>query len=159
MQSLASHHVAYVCQFMNTMRAQCTNVTCYNTSIESISILTFQAMRSANQISITTCFMADEKLIEDVCCFPCLWQVSSKSYKDARARENAWKEVASLVTEQTANRNNILLSCYLNCIIMTCWSCLVNIRHTHIFLFLSPSSSSVKQTKQQHFSLHDEGEV
>ena len=37
--------------------------------------------------------MPDEKLIEAVCCFPCLWQVSSKSYKNARARENTWKEV------------------------------------------------------------------
>ena len=41
------------------------------------------------------CFMADEKLIEAVCCFHCLWQVSSKSYKDARTRETAWTEVAS----------------------------------------------------------------
>ena len=37
--------------------------------------------------------MPDEKLLEAVCCFPCLWQVSSKSYKHARARENIWKEV------------------------------------------------------------------
>ena len=43
--------------------------------------------------------MADEKLIEAVRSFPCLCQVSSASYKDARARENAWKKVASQVTE------------------------------------------------------------
>ena len=41
----------------------------------------------------------DEKLVEAVHTFPCLWQVSAKSYKDARARENAWKQVASLVEE------------------------------------------------------------
>ena len=69
-------------------------------------------MRSANHISITMCSLADEKLIEAARCFPWLWQVSSKSYKDTRAKENAWKEVASWVTEQTANRNNTLLSCY-----------------------------------------------
>ena len=54
--------------------------------------------------------MADEKLIKAVCCFSCLWQVSSKSYKDVRTRENAWKEVASQITKETVNRNNILLS-------------------------------------------------
>ena len=54
--------------------------------------------------------MADEKLI--VRCFPCLWQVSSKSYKDVRTRENAWKKVASQITKETVKRNNILLSCY-----------------------------------------------
>ena len=73
---------------------------CRNKRIELISILTFQVIRSANQISITTCLMADEKHIEAVHCFPCLWQVSSKSYKDARTRENAWKEVASHITKE-----------------------------------------------------------
>ena len=97
---------------MNTVRARRINTTCRNTRIELISILMFQAMRSANHISIITCSMADEKLVEAVPCFLCLWQVSSKSYKDASARENAWKEVASQVTEQTANRNNTLLSCF-----------------------------------------------
>ena len=42
--------------------------------------------------------MDDEKLVEAVHCFPCLWQVSSKLYKDLRAKENAWKEVASKVS-------------------------------------------------------------
>jgi hypothetical protein len=35
-----------------------------------------------------------EQLIEAVRGFPCLWQVSNKSYKDQRARENAWEKVA-----------------------------------------------------------------
>ena len=42
--------------------------------------------------------MDDEKLVEAVRSFPCLWQVSLKSYKDLRAKENAWKEVASMVS-------------------------------------------------------------
>lgn len=60
----------------------------------------------SQQVSITTCFDRRE-ISETVHCFSCLWQVSSKSCKDARTRENAWKEVASQVIEQTANRNNI----------------------------------------------------
>ena len=39
----------------------------------------------------------EEKLTEAVRGFPCLWQVSSRAYKDLRAKENAWKEVASKV--------------------------------------------------------------
>ena len=42
--------------------------------------------------------MDEEKLIEAVRCFPSLWKVSSKSYKDAKAKENAWKEVAIRVS-------------------------------------------------------------
>ena len=143
---------------MKTVRARCTNMTCRDARIESISILTFQAMHSANQISITMCFMVEEKLIEAVCCFPHLWQVSNKSYKDARARENTWKEVASQVTEQTANKN-ILLSFYFELYYHDFLELLSKYRtHLH-FSFLSLSSSSVKQSKQQHFSLHDEGGV
>ena len=41
--------------------------------------------------------MDDEKLIEVVRDFTCLGQVISKSYKDIRAMENAWKEVANNV--------------------------------------------------------------
>ena len=37
------------------------------------------------------------KLIEAVRLFPCLWQVTNPSYKDLRARQNAWIEVASQV--------------------------------------------------------------
>ena len=40
--------------------------------------------------------MDDEKLIEAVRTFPCLWRVSSKAYKDIRAKENAWKETAKV---------------------------------------------------------------
>ena len=69
-----------------------TNVMCPDARIDLISILMLQKLCSPNQISITRC-LGDEKLIEAVCCFPCLWQVSSKSYKHARARENTWKEV------------------------------------------------------------------
>ena len=41
--------------------------------------------------------MDDEGLIEAVHEFSCLWQVCFKSYKDLRAKENAWKQVASKV--------------------------------------------------------------
>ena len=40
----------------------------------------------------------EEKLVEAVREFPCLWKVKSKSYKDQTARENAWKEVSKQVT-------------------------------------------------------------
>ena len=42
--------------------------------------------------------MDDEKLVEAVRSFPSLWQVSTKSYKDLRAKENTWKEVANMVS-------------------------------------------------------------
>ena len=42
--------------------------------------------------------MDDEKFVEALRSFLCLWLVSSKSYKDLRAKENAWKEVASKVS-------------------------------------------------------------
>ena len=35
-----------------------------------------------------------EALIEAVRRYPCIWKVNSKAYKDARARENAWKKVS-----------------------------------------------------------------
>ena len=40
----------------------------------------------------------EERLIEAVHEFPCLWEVSSKAYKDAIAKGNAWKEVSSKVS-------------------------------------------------------------
>ncbi|XP_019850435.1 PREDICTED: transcription factor Adf-1-like [Amphimedon queenslandica] len=43
--------------------------------------------------------MADEKLIEAVRDFPCLWQLSTRAYKDIRAKEKAWKIVADKVGE------------------------------------------------------------
>lgn len=42
--------------------------------------------------------MSEERLIESVRAFQCIWDVSSKVYKDLRARENAWMEVAQKVT-------------------------------------------------------------
>ena len=42
--------------------------------------------------------MTEEKLIEEVREFPCIWDTSSWSYKDQRARENAWKHVAQVVS-------------------------------------------------------------
>ncbi|KAL5509869.1 hypothetical protein EMCRGX_G005308 [Ephydatia muelleri] len=42
----------------------------------------------------------DERIIEAVRAFPCLWQVSSRSYKDLKAKENAWREVASKLGER-----------------------------------------------------------
>ena len=38
--------------------------------------------------------MDDEKLIEAVRTYPCIWHESSKSYKDIIVKENSWKEVA-----------------------------------------------------------------
>ena len=100
----------------------------------------FQAMCLANQISITVCFDRWETYW-DCLLFPLLWQASNRSYRDARARENTWKEVVSQVTEKTANRNNMQpLSKY----------------KTHPYCcssFLLPSSLFVNQSKQ-HFSLH-----
>ena len=43
--------------------------------------------------------MDDEKIIEAVCSFPCLWQVTNKSYKHAKVRENAWKVVGNQVIQ------------------------------------------------------------
>ena len=42
-------------------------------------------------------FMDEEKLVEAVRSFPCLWQTTFKGYRDIKARENAWKEVAAQV--------------------------------------------------------------
>ena len=100
---------------------------------------------SAHQTSITTCLMADEKLIKVVRCFPCLWQVSSKSYKDVRTRENTWKEVASQITKETVNRNNILLSCYFKLSYHDLLEPLSKCRmYLQFSLFLLPFLSSVK---------------
>ena len=41
--------------------------------------------------------MEDEKHVEAVRGFPCLWQVNSKCYRDAQAKENAWKHVTGQV--------------------------------------------------------------
>ena len=39
----------------------------------------------------------DEKLVEAVRGFACLWQVNSKAYKDNIAKENAWKAIGEQV--------------------------------------------------------------
>ena len=36
----------------------------------------------------------EEKLIESVRKYGCLWQVKSREYKDLRLKENSWKEVS-----------------------------------------------------------------
>ena len=131
---------------MNTVHARRTNVTCCDARIESISILMSQAMRSANQISITMCFMVDEKPIKAVCCFPYLWQASNKSYKDARAKENTWKEVASQVIEQTANKN-ILLSFYFELYYHDFLELLSKYR-THLHFFVSVTFFIICKAKQ-----------
>ena len=41
--------------------------------------------------------MNEEKLIEAVRVYPCLWDVSQRCFKDIIAKENAWKKVAEEV--------------------------------------------------------------
>ena len=58
-----------------------------------------QAMRLTNQINPSMCspLKMEERLIEAVREFNCLWEVSSRSFKDVKAKENTWKEVATKV--------------------------------------------------------------
>ena len=42
--------------------------------------------------------LTEEKLIETVRGFDCTWKESAKVYRDARAKENAWKAVAREVS-------------------------------------------------------------
>ena len=44
--------------------------------------------------SLYTNTMNDEKLIDAVHFFPCLWKVNSRSYKDIVAKDNAWKQLS-----------------------------------------------------------------
>ena len=37
----------------------------------------------------------DEKLIEALRDFPCLWKINTKQYRDKRTKENAWKLVST----------------------------------------------------------------
>ena len=53
--------------------------------------------------------MEEEKLIEAIQSFPCLWQVSDRFYRDQIARENTWKQVAHKVKEQVDIRACILI--------------------------------------------------
>ena len=56
--------------------------------------------------------MDKEKLVEAVRTFDCLWKVSAKVYRDARAKENAWIAVAR--TDRTRTLlNPFLLFCLL----------------------------------------------
>lgn len=58
----------------------------------------------------------DEKLVEIVSKYPCLYDLSSPMYKDQTAKESAWKEIAELV-ERTGKKNSIFSNakclCYL----------------------------------------------
>ena len=56
--------------------------------------------RVTGQSSLLT-MDVDEKIIDAVHEFPSLWEVSSKAYKDAIAKGNAWKEVSNKVTTHT----------------------------------------------------------
>ena len=40
----------------------------------------------------------DERVIEAVREFPCIWDMAFKGYKDTIAKGNAWKEVSNKVT-------------------------------------------------------------
>ena len=44
--------------------------------------------------------------------FPLLVASIKQKLQGCKSKRNTWKEVASQVIKQTANRNNILLSCY-----------------------------------------------
>ena len=56
--------------------------------------------------------MEEEKLVEAVRTFDCLWKVSAKVYRDARAKENAWKAVLRMDRTHTL-LNPFLLFCLL----------------------------------------------
>ena len=44
--------------------------------------------------------MGGEKLIEGGREFPCLWMVYARDYRDQRAKENAWKKIASDISNR-----------------------------------------------------------
>ena len=56
--------------------------------------------------------MDEKKLVEAVCTFHCLWKVSAKVYRDARAKENVCKAVARTDCTHTL-LNPFLLFCLL----------------------------------------------
>ena len=70
--------------------------------------------------------MDGEKLVEAVRTFDCLWQVSAKVYRDARAKENAWKApccVRKVNMDRTHTLlNPILLFCLLRSASSSCSS-------------------------------------
>ena len=55
----------------------------------------------------------EEKLVEAIREYTCLWKVNAKEYKDAIAKENAWKEVARKVSKilpkQTREELSVIL--------------------------------------------------
>ena len=51
----------------------------------------------------------DEKLVEAVRSFPCLWQVRTKAYKDLTAKENSWKQVAEQVSVAYTGNKIVIL--------------------------------------------------
>ena len=61
--------------------------------------------------------MDEEKFVEVVHTFDCLWKVSAKAYRDARAKENAWKAVTK--TDRTHTLLNPFL---LLCLLRSCSS-------------------------------------
>ena len=67
--------------------------TIRNGRIEQSSNLAYHAQSSGRPILLV---MEDELLIEAVRGYQCLWQVNCRSYKDNRAKENAWKEVSKV---------------------------------------------------------------
>uniref|UniRef100_A0A1X7TSK4 MADF domain-containing protein n=1 Tax=Amphimedon queenslandica TaxID=400682 RepID=A0A1X7TSK4_AMPQE len=42
--------------------------------------------------------MADEALLEAVRSYSCVWEMGSKEYKDIKAKENSWKDVATKIS-------------------------------------------------------------
>ena len=58
----------------------------------------------------------DEKLIEAVRLYPCLWQVSSRSYRDVIAKTNALKMIA----EQVYNTKLCIWTVYALILIFVC---------------------------------------
>ena len=52
--------------------------------------------------------MEDEKLIEAVKTYPCLWNTTAASYRDVKAKDMAWKQVATQVCSTYMNSNEVL---------------------------------------------------
>ena len=52
--------------------------------------------------------MDDERLVKEVRTFPCLWNVSVKTHRDIKAKENAWKTV--LIEVNVLNLESPLVS-------------------------------------------------
>ena len=128
---------SYVNLWTQWVCAPCTNMMCCNVRIESISILTFQAMRSANQISITTYFDRRETYWNCLL-FPLLEASIKENLQGYKSNRKCMEGISK---PEKKNRNNIQL---------------MNKYRTHLHSsssFLLPSSSSVKESKQ-NFSLH-----